>query len=71
MQLLYPAQLSDEERRNLINDDTITKKIIICKTSQRPFTIQKLELEFYRKMGLPLPKQHPDIRHEERMKMRP
>jgi formylmethanofuran dehydrogenase subunit E len=22
-------------------------------------------------MGLPLPKQHPDIRHEERMKMRP
>ena len=33
--------------------------------------IQKAELEFYRKHNLPLPRKHPDVRHEERMKLRP
>jgi DNA-directed RNA polymerase subunit M/transcription elongation factor TFIIS len=28
-------------------------------------------LEFYRKHNLPLPRKHPDIRHEERLKQRP
>jgi hypothetical protein len=63
--------MTDEGWRSLVNDDTITQKIIVCKDSQRPFLIQKLELAFYRKMGLPLPKQHPDIRHEARMQQRP
>jgi hypothetical protein len=33
--------------------------------------IQKAELEFYRKHNLPIPRKHPDMRHEERMKLRP
>lgn len=33
--------------------------------------MQKAELEFYRKHNLPIPRKHPDIRHEERMKLRP
>jgi hypothetical protein len=70
-ELLHPATIPAEERKALVNDDTILKKVIICEESQRPFTIQKLELAFYRKMGLPLPKLHPDIRHEKRMKQRP
>jgi hypothetical protein len=70
-ELLHPATIPEEERKALVNDDSILKKVIICEESQRPFTIQKLELAFYRKMSLPLPKLHPDIRHEKRMKQRP
>jgi hypothetical protein len=69
--LLYPSKMTDEERNALVNDDNILKKVIICKDSQRPFTIKKLELEFYRKMPLPIPKLHPDVRHEAKIKQRP
>jgi hypothetical protein len=63
--------MTDEEWRKLVNDDSIVTKVIRCKESGRPFTIQKLELAFYRKLGLPIPQLHPDIRHEARMKQRP
>ncbi|MBP7008063.1 hypothetical protein KBB05_05150 [Patescibacteria group bacterium] len=33
--------------------------------------LQKAEIDFYRKHNLPLPRKHPDVRHEERMKLRP
>jgi hypothetical protein len=51
--------------------DDICKQIIICEVSWRPFMIQKAELVFYRKHNIPLPRRHPDIRHEDRMKLRP
>ena len=51
--------------------DDILKKAIICETSGRPFRIVWLELEFYRKHGLPLPRKHYDVRHEERLSKRP
>ncbi|MDR0606979.1 MAG: hypothetical protein LBG52_01190 [Candidatus Peribacteria bacterium] len=70
-ELLHSATLPDDERKALVNDESILRKIIICAESGRPFIIQKLELDFYRKMGLPLPKLHPDVRHEARMKQRP
>ncbi|MDR0650598.1 MAG: hypothetical protein LBG59_04260 [Candidatus Peribacteria bacterium] len=69
-ELLHPATLPDDQRKALVNDDSILKKIIICAESGRPFIIQRLELDFYRKMGLPLPKLHPDLRHAEKMKLR-
>jgi hypothetical protein len=47
--------------------DDILKKAIICEMSGRPFRIVWLELEFYRKHGLPLPRKHYDVRHEERL----
>jgi len=51
--------------------DDILKMIFVCEISEKPFRIIKPELEFYRKHNLPLPRKHPDIRHEERMKLRP
>jgi hypothetical protein len=33
--------------------------------------LQKAEIDFYRKHSISLPRKHPDIRHEERMKLRP
>ncbi len=47
--------------------DDILKKIFVCEVSGRPFRIVKSELDFYRKNGLPLPRKHPDVRHDERM----
>jgi hypothetical protein len=29
-----------------------------------------MEIAFYKEYGLPLPKKHPDIRHQERMALR-
>ena len=55
----------------LINVDDIIKSIFICEVSGRPYRIIKQELEFYRKHNLSLPRKHPDIRHEERVKIRP
>jgi formylmethanofuran dehydrogenase subunit E len=49
-------------------DDDILNSIFICEVSGKPFRLQKAELEFYRKMNIPLPRKHPDIRHNERMK---
>jgi len=43
---------------------------IRCERSQRPFKIQKLELEFYRKNNLPLPHLHPDERHKDRLALK-
>jgi hypothetical protein len=50
--------------------DDILKAILVCEVSGRPYRIIKQELEFYRKHNLPLPRRHPDVRHEERMKLR-
>ena len=50
--------------------DDILKWAIECEVSGRPFRIIKQELEFYRKHHLPIPHHHPDIRHEDRMKLR-
>ena len=50
--------------------DDILNWAIQCEISKKPFRIVKQELSFYRKHNLPIPKKHPDIRHEERMKLR-
>jgi hypothetical protein len=49
----------------------ICKQIILCELSWRPFMLQKAEIDFYRKHHVSLPRKHPDVRHEERMKLRP
>ena len=65
------TNFTDEEWIKLVDDDNIIKYIIVCEISGRPYMIQKMELEFYRKHSLSIPSKHPDIRHEERMKLRP
>lgn len=49
-------------------DDSICDKAVLCQESKRPFRITKQELAFYRKYWLPLPRLHPDIRYQKRIK---
>lgn len=44
--------------------------VAVCEVSGRAFKFIPQELEFYKKMGLPLPRKHPDVRHKERMARR-
>ena len=53
----------------LVTDD-ILQSCIRCAESGKLFKIQVMELAFYRKMNLPLPKFHPDIRHFRRLALR-
>jgi hypothetical protein len=52
-------------------DDSICDCAIICEKTKRPFRITKLELAFYRKMGLALPRLHPSERYRIILKRRP
>lgn len=51
--------------------DDILQWAVVCTVSGRPFRIIKQELEFYRQLGIPLPRLHPDERHNRRMRLRP
>ena len=47
--------------------DEIINKAILCEKSGKPFRVTMSELEFYRKMGLPLPSIHPLLRMQKRL----
>ncbi|MCX6807376.1 MAG: hypothetical protein NTZ80_01015 [Patescibacteria group bacterium] len=51
--------------------DEILDCAIKCEKTGRLFKLQKMELDFYRKIGLPIPYLHPDVRYERRMKLHP
>lgn len=61
------------EAPDIINQtkDDILEVAIICEITGRPFKIIRRELEFYRKVGLPVPRRHPDQRYLERTLQRP
>ncbi|MCB9809503.1 hypothetical protein H6771_00820 [Candidatus Peribacteria bacterium] len=50
--------------------ESITKEILACEVTGKNYRIQPAELQFYKKMGLPIPRKHPDQRHKERMALR-
>jgi len=50
--------------------DDVLNWAIECEVTSRPFRIVKQELEFYRRMKLPIPHLHPDERHKRRMALR-
>ncbi len=50
--------------------EDILDSAIQCEQTSRLFKIQKAELNFYRKMNLPLPHLHPDVRHLKRLALR-
>jgi hypothetical protein len=50
--------------------DDILNWAIECEETGKPFRIIKQELEFYRRMNLPVPHVHPMERHKRRMGMR-
>lgn len=50
--------------------DDILNWSIVCEKTGRPFRIIAQELEFYRKLNLPIPHLHPDERHRLRLEQR-
>ena len=62
---------ADLPERIIDVDDSILQKVIVCDISGKPFRIVPAELKFYRKMGLPLPRRHPEVRHSEILRFRP
>lgn len=50
--------------------DSILDQVLTCESSGKPYKIQKAELKFYKKMNLPIPRFHPDIRHKKRLEFR-
>jgi hypothetical protein len=50
--------------------DSITQSILTCEATGKLYKIIPQELNFYRKMGLPLPRLCPDQRHSNRMARR-
>lgn len=51
-------------------DQSVLKQILICEETDRPYNIIQSELSFYEKHGLPLPRLHPLIRKQIRLKER-
>jgi hypothetical protein len=51
-------------------DDSILNEVIECEVSKRAFKITQFELEFYRRMNIPIPHLHPDERYKERLLLR-
>lgn len=50
--------------------EDITKQILTCEVTKKPYKIIPQELKFYREMGIPIPRKCPDQRHRERMMLR-
>ena len=48
----------------------ILEQVLCCHESGKVFKIQATELDFYRKMNLPIPREHHDVRHRNRMALR-
>lgn len=51
-------------------DDSITKEVIECFSCAKPYRIIQMELDFYRRFSLPLPRLCPSCRYLERVKYR-
>lgn len=70
-----PGTFGQETLKDIPNNikdttESITKEILACIDCGRNYKIIKQELEFYQKLGLPLPRQCPDCRHFQRLKLR-
>lgn len=51
-------------------DDSILNEVIECAQSGKAFKITLFELQFYKRMNIPIPRLHPDERYKNRMKLR-
>lgn len=50
--------------------NSIVGETLACEVTGKNYQIISQELDFYRKMGLPLPRKHPDTRTQERLTLR-
>ena len=48
-------------------DDSILKEVIECEVSKRAFRLTQAEFQFYKTMKIPIPRLHPDERHNRRL----
>ncbi len=48
-------------------DDDILEKILKCEISGKPYKIIPMELQFYRRVGLPIPRRSPFQRHKDKI----
>lgn len=68
VQKIIPAHLLPDNI-SAIPDDVLNWAIE-CEVTHKPFKITPQELEFYRKMKLPLPRRSPHVRHLDRFQQR-
>lgn len=52
------------------SSEAILEQILVCTKSGRPFKLQQAEFEIYKKIEVPVPDIHPDLRHELRLARR-
>ncbi len=50
--------------------DDVVNNIFRCVVSNKPYRITPQELAFYKKHNISLPNKHPDVRHQERMRLK-
>lgn len=50
--------------------EDILKEVLVCKDCKKNFRITKSELDFYKRMNIPLPHKDFECRHQDRMKKR-
>lgn len=63
---------SEDLPDNICNTNVeIMKTAIFCQDTGRPYRIVWPEYRLYQKLNIPLPRKHHDVRHLERMKLRP
>lgn len=69
----YESQIKYEFSDYIIPDDIsdvgdgILQKVLKCEVSGKPYKITPQELQFYRRMGIPLPRCAPLQRHKDRI----
>jgi hypothetical protein len=51
-------------------DESILNEVIECEVSGRAFKITPFELQFYKRMNIPIPRLHPDERYKKRLALR-
>ena len=66
----YQGEVAEASDEIVDTDDNIVSGILQCEVTEKNYRILKPELEFYRKMNLPIPRICPDQRHKRRMQLR-
>ncbi len=51
--------------------DDVCEQVLTCSHDGKHYKIQGLEFEFYKKMGIPIPRKCPQCRYQERLRSRP
>jgi hypothetical protein len=69
---VYKPTIKGSELPEKISEvtDNITKEVVACEKTGKAYRIVPSELDFLRRMKLPIPSVHPDVRHQERIVIR-